>query len=270
MNVFSDPGLNRLLAQEPRDVSLGDIRADPRLQARDELLVPMRFRPAYQRESEKQIAMLCATLLASAKVQLTPILLACIDGLLYVIDGHHRVAAYRKAKREAIPAQVANMTWVEAAVTSKAANCLNHSTLAPYAEERKEWAWQYILHATRGGVSKPKGLTVRKVADAFKLTRNQTHPLLQAADRFDPTLYGPEACDSLTGFPKWRYVQARRSVWEPQRPLEGDALAAELSKRVWRQIEGRDAGMQRRVIADVMHAIQREAPDEGDPEPAEF
>jgi hypothetical protein len=270
MAVFNDPGLMRLLAQEPRAIPLGDIRTDPRLQARDESLVPSRFRPAYQRESEKQVAMLCATLLASVKVQLTPILLACIDGLLYVIDGHHRIAAYRKAKREAIPAQVAEMTWIEAAITSKAANCLNHSTLAPYAEERKEWAWQYIMHATRGGAIKPRGLTVRKVGDAFKLTRNQTHPLLQAADRFDPTLYGPEACDPLTGFPKWRYVQARRSAWEPQRPLEGDALAAELIKRVWRQIEGQEPMMQRRVIADVLRDIQRGVPDEGDPEPDEF
>ena len=181
-------------------------------------VVPTRHRAAKDRESNDHVARLRLTLEASGKVELDPILLAEIDGKLHVVDGHHRTRAYKAAKRSAIPARVAAMTWGEAVIASKLANCENRATLAPHPEERREWAWQHLARVTQGGNNGTHRISVRKVAALFGIDKDTVARMLERMPTVDRTQYGPAACDAGTGFPLWRYVRSHGAPWKPDAP----------------------------------------------------
>jgi len=223
---MADPALIRLLEQEPRAVPLGNVHTDPRLQARSTRVIPTRHRAAKDRESNDHVARLRLTLEASGKVELDPILLADIDGKLHVVDGHHRTRAYKAAKRSTIPARVAVMTWSDAVIASKLANCENRSTLAPHPEERREWAWQHLARVTQGGNTGTHRVSVRKVAAMFGIDKDTVARMLERLPTVDRSHYGPAACDEGTGFPLWRYVRSHGAPWKPDAPASDHDRAA--------------------------------------------
>jgi len=260
---MTDAILTRLLEQEPRPIALQDVHADKRLQARAERLIPSRHRAAKERESEDHIARLRLHLEASAKVELDPILLARIDDTLTIVDGHHRTAAYRSAKRQMIPARVADMALAEAVMASKLANCENRTTLAPHPEERREWCWQYLWRQTKGGTLKPKGLSSRKVAGLFGVDKDTVARMHHYIESIDPAQFGDAACDPGTRVPLWRYVRTHGAPWTPDAPPEDAEKAAKRVKQIWRLLDGDPHAIQvltfRQLAAEAAHPDTRAA-----------
>lgn len=260
---MTDAALTKLLEQESQPVALHGIHADKRLQARAERLVPSRHRAAKDRESEDHIARLRLILEASAKIELDPILLARIEDKLTIVDGHHRTAAYRSARRQTIPARVADMTLSEAVMASKLANCENRTTLAPHPEERREWCWQYLWRQTKGGTLKPKGLSSRKVAALFGVDKDTVVRMLRYIESTDLTQFGEEACDLGTCVPLWRYVRAHGAPWTPDAPPEDAEKAAKRVKQIWRLLDGDPHAIQvltfRQLAAEAVHPDTRAA-----------
>lgn len=260
---MTDGALMKLLEQQPQPVALHNVHADKRLQARAERLVPSRHRAAKERESEDHIARLRLVLEASAKVELDPILLAGIEGKLTIVDGHHRTDAYRSAKRQTIPARIADMTLAEAVMASKLANCENRTTLAPHPEERREWCWQYLWRQTKGGTLKPKGLSSRKVAGLFGVDKDTVARMVRYIESTDPTQFGEAACDPGTCVPLWRYVRAHGAPWTPDVSPEDADRAAKRVKQIWRLLDGDPLAIQvltfRQLAAEAAHPDTRAA-----------
>ncbi len=70
--------------------------------------------------------------------ELPPIKVAAIGEALYVVDGFHRLHAYRKAKRHSLPAQVARMSRREALEEARLANTTHGKPLSR-ADKRRAW-----------------------------------------------------------------------------------------------------------------------------------
>jgi len=69
---------------------------------------------------------------------LPPIKVAAIGAALYVVDGFHRLHAYRKAKEHSLPAQVARMSIPEAREEARLANTTHGKGLGR-ADKRRVW-----------------------------------------------------------------------------------------------------------------------------------
>lgn len=75
-----------------------------------------------------------------------PIRVARVGNVLYVVDGFHRLEAYRRAGRPTIPAEVAKMSLEDAKAFSQASNALNGK---PYGRADKDRLWTDFLASGR-------------------------------------------------------------------------------------------------------------------------
>lgn len=80
--------------------------------------------------------------LASGKEARDPIRVARVGKALYVVDGHHRLEAYRSERRATVPAKVAKMGLEEAKREAEAANAANGKSLT---RSDKEALWQAFV-----------------------------------------------------------------------------------------------------------------------------
>ena len=144
--------LDALLAEwragEPQQIALGRIKQAEAYQPRNVRLAPFKQRARLESESEAHVADLAAKL--GDGRDLDPQLVASIGGTLYLIDGHHRMKAYRRAGRRSVPVRIRDSTEAEALAASKAANC-DGVKLPMHAEQLREAAWQYLAMLTQQG-----------------------------------------------------------------------------------------------------------------------
>lgn len=197
--------LSRWLLLPAEELAISSIKTAPAYQPRAVGLAPYRDRARLERESEQHVARLaeCAT----GGGQLDPLLVARIDGRLYVVDGHHRLRAYKRAGRRAVPARVLDLTHAQAVLVSKLVNC-SGAKLALHAEQARECAWQVLAHLTRRGRNPlPAGVSVRSVGRTYGTSHETVRAMLRRLSTVKPCEYGQEACDPGTGWPQWRYVK---------------------------------------------------------------
>ncbi|WP_181302236.1 ParB/RepB/Spo0J family partition protein [Rhodanobacter sp. PCA2] len=208
-----DQTLQRLKAAEVRRVAITELRTDDALQPRDIRLVPYAERTRTEGRSEDHIGTMLLALRASAEVQLEPLLLAEIDGSLFVVDGHHRLKAYQRAQRETIPARVMPMKHHMAVMVSQLVNCEGRS-LEMHQEQRRESAWQYLAHVTqRGARGLPAGESMRTIAARFGIPTHVTiSNMLRRLPTVSPQDFTTEAHNPGTGFPQWRHVRGPRTA----------------------------------------------------------
>ena len=81
------------------------IKTHPALQPRDLALLKQRERVRQEEQSEMHVHDMALLLKADPKAQLAALHLADVGGVLYVVDGHHRLQAYKRAKRDQVPAR---------------------------------------------------------------------------------------------------------------------------------------------------------------------
>ncbi|GLQ95246.1 ParB/RepB/Spo0J family partition protein [Dyella acidisoli] len=212
-----EQALQRLQVAKVRHVPLTELKTDEALQPRDPRMVPYREKDRIKNRSEERIGGLLLALKASRDVQLEPLLAADIDGQLLVVDGHHRLVAYQRAKRETIPVRVMPMDHQRAVLISKLVNCSGRA-LEMHPEQQRDAAWQYLAAITEPGTAKlPKGESRRSVSGRFGVSVGTIHRMLHKLPDVNPKDWHPDALDPGTNFPRWRYVRDAGAGWQDMR-----------------------------------------------------
>lgn len=198
-------------------VPVDDIRMDEALQPRAERVVPYRHRARQAALTEDHVAGLRLVLQVSANTQLDPLLVARIDGQFYVVDGHHRLRAYKLESRNTVPARVRDMTRDDAVKASKVVNSStnSHHTLAMHEEQRREAAFQYLAIVTVRGCKtlKEAGTNTRAIAGKFQIGKDTVCRMMKKMRTLCLNEFAEEACDPGTNYPLWRYVRDIHSPW---------------------------------------------------------
>ena len=101
---------------------LSSLKTDDALQPRDPNATRRADAGYEQRETERQIQDLTRVLTADLSEELEALLAAKVDGTLYVVDGHHRLAAYENAGRRMGPVRGRAMTKRRAVQLSRLVN----------------------------------------------------------------------------------------------------------------------------------------------------
>lgn len=227
-------------ATPPRDLPLSKVEIDPALQPRDERLVSFRDRPRADAASQDHIDRMRHHLEANTGHTVEPVLVADVEGTLYLVDGHHRLRAHKLARRRQVPARVRRMTRERAVLLSKLVN-LDGVKLPMHAEQRRDAAWQYLAEVTmRGRLPLPEGESQRTVRARFGIGSKDTiGAMLRKLPKVNPTDYPSDACDPGTGWPRWRHARgsgAPIDEWlaklDPEQRTEREAerIAGKLAK----------------------------------------
>lgn len=200
-------------------VPISCIRTAEALQPRVARLIPIRDKGRFEQSSDQHVSTLRLALEASEQTVLDPIWIAdigdaeTVDAGLYLIDGHHRLSAYKQARRDVVPASILPMTWHSAVVVSKLVNCTGRS-LALHNEQRRDAAWQYVAALThRGAIELPKGESLRSIAGRFGISKNTVNSMLTRLPQLGPPDLRGIPLDPGTGWPRWRYVRDANTPW---------------------------------------------------------
>jgi len=205
--------LQRLQAAEVQHLPLTSLKTDNALQPREVRMVPFRDQAKVERRSEEHIGTMRLALEAAHSIQLEAVLVADVDGALFVVDGHHRLRAYKLAQRQTIPARVCPMDRQRAVLVSKLVNCAERA-LEMHAEQRRDAAWQYLAAVTRKGVARlPAGESSRTVGGYFGIGHATVARMLRKLPEVNPKDWRTEALDAGTDFPRWRYVRENGAGW---------------------------------------------------------
>lgn len=192
-------------AIEPQQIRTGRIKTSPDYQPRNERIAPFRDRSRLQEQSRSHIEDLQDKLEGGNEME--PVLVADIDGKLWLIDGHHRLQAYKRTRRETIPARIRQSSPREALIASKAANC-DGVKLPMHTEQRREAAWQYMAMVTHQGRFRlPKDMSSRALARIFSTSKDTIQRMRKKLEQVKTEDYSSQACDPGTGWPMWKYVK---------------------------------------------------------------
>ena len=209
-----EQALQRLQVADVQRLPLAALKTDDALQPREARMVPFRDQARVERRSEEHIGTMRLALEAAQGIELEPVLVADVAGVLYVVDGHHRLKAYKRAQRETIPGRVMPLTKPEAVMVSKLVNCAERA-LEMHKEQRFDAAWQYLAAVTRqGAAGLPEGDSCKKVAGRFGIGHGTVHRMLQKMPKVNPRDWQGDALDSGTGFPRWRKVREAGVNWQ--------------------------------------------------------
>ena len=229
---------------ESQQVPCSRIKLDAMFQPRNVRLVPFRDRSRLEEQGRAHVEDLAGKLEGGS--QLEPVLVARIDGRLCLIDGHHRLQAYRRYGRDTIPARIRDSTRQEALVASKAANC-DGVKLPMHAEQQREAAWQYLAIVTRQGRRElPEGLSTRCIARMFGTKKDTVWRMQRRLAEVDPAGWSADALDPGTGWPQWRHVKGNAFR---------DAVPVELREQV--QDERRAATLAKMIDRDGLEPFLR-------------
>ena len=180
---------------------------------------------------------------ADPQAELVALRLAEVDGVLYVVDGHHRLQAYRRAKRATVPAQVEAMTLREASHASKLAN-ITHTKLEMRPAQKRNALWHHLEGITlRGTAGLPAGESQRKLAGRFGVSLDTVQRMIRRLPEVEPGEFPREHRDAITGWPHWRYVcaTARNGMYQAMTPeARIDWQAEKYRKRLVRLWENTD------------------------------
>lgn len=205
--------LERLKVAEVRQLSLDSLETDDALQPRVDRMVPFREQTKVERRSEEHIGTMRLMLEAAQGIQLEPVLVAEMEGELFIVDGHHRLNGYRRAKRETIPARVLPMKRTEAVMVSKLVNCGDRA-LEMHPEQKRDAAWQYLAGVTlRGSQQLPEGESLNAIAGRFGVGRATVQRMVHQLPKVNPEDWNSAAYDPGTGWPRWRYVRENKGGW---------------------------------------------------------
>lgn len=241
----------------PTSLAVASIQTHLKFQPRAIDIAPVRDRRRLEEDSDRHIAKMRAVLEANTTDTLEPVLLANIDGVFYVADGHHRLSAYRLAGRQNIPARAIDIDAETAALAAKLANC-GREKLTLHREQAADAAWQYLAHITARGHLPSSNVSLRAVAGRFGIGKTTVSRMLNRIPEVDLREFAPDTCDPATRWPRWRQVKgnAMRDAFANV-PLETrqQHRAEKLAARILKQLD--EAGPEvARMAAEV---IRRDA-----------
>jgi hypothetical protein len=150
--------------------------------------------------------------------ELEPLLVARIEGVLYLGDGHHRLIAYRLARRKEAPVRIRDMDMQAAVALSKLVNC-DGAKLRMHDEQRKDAAWQSMaIVAVRGRA--PLAESLRAFAARFGIGHETARRMRDRLQTIRTEDYPSVALDPGTGWPRWKYVKSS-GFWKDRDALLG-------------------------------------------------
>lgn len=256
--------LQRLEAAEAQQLPLASLATDEALQPRAPRLIPFREQTKTERRSEEHIGTMRLALEAAQCLELEPVLVAEIDGRRFIVDGHHRLKAYRHAKRPTIPARVLPMDRREAVLVSKLVNCAERA-LEMHPEQRRDAAWQYLAQVTRWGTEGqpaqlPDGESLRTVQGRFGIGKDTVATMLRKLPEVKLADFLPEALDPGTGFPRWRYMREGGAGWQDMKALmTPDQMTQHVAEKGARKIGAILEGMTPREKRRTLEILANEA-----------
>lgn len=210
-------------------VPLDALVTDEALQPRTPEAVAFKYRHRLTEASELHVTRLGDDLGTTPDRHHDPLLIAVIEGEMRVVDGHHRLEAYRKAGRSEVPARLKAIDQQTAVMVSKLVNC-DGVKLPLHPDQAREAAWQFIAEATARG-RKPLGASLRATGAAFGVGKSTIDAMVKKVPTVNLGHFGPEAVDPGTGWPRWRYV--RGNAWrDAEAAFSPDALLKARSKRL--------------------------------------
>lgn len=198
-----DQLLQQWAAQPAVTVDIRSLRTDPALQPRATACVSFARLGAVEAASADHIRCMAVQLKATA-ADPEPILIAKLPEGLFVVDGHHRLAACKQAGRTAIPARVLEVERRAAVLASKLVN-YGGEKLRLHSDQRADAAWQTITDMTdRGRRKLPKGTSQRSLAARFGVSLGTINRMIERLGQqvIDPTAYDIEHLDPGTGWPR--------------------------------------------------------------------
>lgn len=214
-------------------VDVDKLLVAPELQPRVPVIIPSREKTTYKTQSARLVEELEGALRASRKGQLTPLLVAEVGNKLFVVDGHHRLTAYRRAKRPQAPVRIATMDLPAAIQFSKLVNC-GQATLPVHNEQKREAAWQWLAHVTDRGANPylPTGVGLRDVSGYFGagVAKSTVSTMLRMIPSIDLSDFSEAACDPGTGWPRWKYVRSPKGGYGMGTPEQQDVRRKEKAK----------------------------------------
>lgn len=235
-----DTALKRLQLAEVQALSIDDVHTHDALQPRNSRVLRNSQRSAAEQRSEGNVANLRCALRASKRAQLEPVLVARIEGKNYIVDGHHRLRAYRAEKRPTIPARVVSMEMSAAVLASKLVN-LTGRAMAMEKAQSIEAAWQYLAALTDGGSKPlPAGVTFAALESRLGVGHSSLHRMMQQLRGVVPSEWAEEDCDPGTGFPTWTAARSMTWNWEGDGMTYAQALqhrAERLAATLAKQLE---------------------------------
>ena len=249
-----EQALQRLQTATVLTLPLSALKTDDALQPRVSRMVPYKDQARVDNRSEEHIGTMRLALEAGQSIQLEPVLVAEVDGILFIVDGHHRLNAYRRAQRETIPARVCSMERQQAVLASKLVNCADRA-LEMHPEQRRDAAWQYLAVVTRrGAVGLPAGESLRTIVGRFGIGYGTVQRMHCKLPEVNPKDWGSEALDTGTGFPRWRYVREAGAGWhEMKEKMDVEQLTQHEAEKLARKI---GALMEKATPAAVRLAVQ--------------
>lgn len=247
-----------------------DVRLADALQPRVARIVPVRDKGRIEQGREQHIATLRLALEASEQTQLDRVWLARIEQPapvetgLYLVDGHHRLTAYKQAGRDSIPASILPMEWHTAITVSKLVNCIGRS-LALHKQQCLDAAWQYLAILTHRGANKiPKGESLRSISGRFGISRNTVASMLTYLPCVVPEEFNSLAIDPGTGWPRWRHVREAKSPWHTSLPSSEQQRLERDAERVARNIVKLVDGSSPAVRARALEMLANDEVDASD------
>lgn len=204
--------LRRWQELPPQEIAIASIKIDAALQPRSGRLVPTKDQHRVTKASEEHVARLCVKLQGGKDEQLEPLLIADVDGVLYLVDGHHRLQAYRKAKRSLVPVRIRSSAMADAVMASKLVN-LDGTKIPLTREQAAEACWQFLADLTLQGRTET-GMSLREIAGPFGVGKDTVGSMIDNLRAIKPCDFSSAACDPGTGWPLWKYV--KQSKWRPQ------------------------------------------------------
>ena len=249
-----EQALQQLQTAEVQTLPLSALKTDESLQPRVARMVPFKDQGRVESRSEEHIGTMRLALEAAHNVQLEPLLVAEVDGSLFVVDGHHRLKAYRMAQRETIPVRVCPMERAQAVLASKLVNCTDRA-LEMHPEQRRDAAWQYLAVVTRrGAVGLPAGQSLRTIVGRFGIGYGTAQRMSRKLPEVNPKDWSSEALDTGTGFPRWRYVREAGAGWhEMKEKMDVEQITQHEAEKLARKI---GALMEKATPAAVRLAVQ--------------
>lgn len=204
----TDELLQRWKTQPANEVELRSLKTDPALQPRATECVSLARQGAIEAQSADHIRCMALQLKAS-NADPEPVLVAQLPLGLFIVDGHHRLAACKLAGRNTVPARVLEVSRHAAVIASKVVN-YGGEKLRLHSDQRADAAWQTISDMTdRGRRKLPKGVSQRSLEIRFGVSLGTINRMLERVSQqaIDPANYARDHCDPGTGWPRWRHAR---------------------------------------------------------------
>lgn len=204
--------LDRWRDTKPKKVDVSALACIPEFQPREASSTRRVDSWHEERETARQIEDFARILDARPSKELEPLLVAEVSGACYVVDGHHRYAAYVKAKRQNVPVRVQGMTKRKAMQLSRLVN-VEGRALPLTKGQTAEAVWQHLLDLTDGGrkTLAQVGSSQRAVALAFnigsKTTVGNMLKRVGLARELREDKDSTVVLSSATGWPTWNAIR---------------------------------------------------------------